>query len=292
MNAAFVPFRRRSQERTLWLVTLEPSDHAGEPRDLASRAAVTAGIVHDLRTPVQLVLGWASLLRRRPADVERIEHALTMIERNAELLTDLLEDLLDQTRMAATRTGRRVQRIDLLALLAAEVRAMQPIADAGGVRLTLVTDLSTLAVAGDAVELRRVVINLVDNALKFTPRNGVVECRLWRTGEWAALAVRDNGPGISPEFLPRIFDPFVQETGAVARRGEGVGLGLAVVRQLVEFHGGSVSVASAGSGCGTTFTVRLPVLVAPALVHHEGHVTGPTRPAFADARPATAARGA
>ena len=266
MVAEFVPVRRKSQGSTFWLVTLRPPQQVPEPSgDLASRAAVTAGIVHDLRTPVQLVLGWASLLRGRTDDPRRIEHALMIIERNAELMMDLLENLLEQTRPPSTRTPARSQQIDLVALVSAEVRAMQPLADENGVRLSLEIDSPTMTVAGDVLELRRVVINLLGNALKFTPRDGAVECRLWLSGGRAAMAVRDNGHGIAREFLPRVFDAFVQEPGDRLRTDEGVGLGLAVVRHLVELHGGSVTAASGGNGCGAIFTVLLPAAT-PAVV--------------------------
>lgn len=261
MLAEFVPIKRKAGGRIFWQVTLRPSQQpAGPFVELASRAAMTAGIVHDLRAPVQVVIGWASLLRRKHDDPERIEHALTLIERNAELVMNLLDLLLDQTRPLRPRAPLPGRTVDLAELVRAEVRAIQPLAEESGVRVSLTIDAPEIAVQGDEVQLRRVVINILGNAVKFTPRNGVIACRLWRLGGWAGLAVRDNGPGISREFLPRVFDPFVQEPGHRLHSDEGIGLGLAVVRHLVEQHGGTVTASSAGSGRGAAFTVLLPAV--------------------------------
>ena len=256
--AEFVPIRRKSAAGFVWLVTLSPTQKASETTSvLAVKAALTAGIVHDLRAPVQVVLGWASLLRRKRDDPERIEQALSIIERNAEQLMKLLEDLLEQTRPAWTRTPVRRGEVDLAGLLSAEIRAVQPLADEAGVGLTLILDSPGIAVEGDEVQLRRVLANLLGNALKFTPRGGAIEIRLWHSESSAGIVVRDTGQGIDRELLPKVFEPYWQEPGDAAGR-KGLGLGLHVVRQLVELHGGTVSVASEGSGRGTTFTVVLP----------------------------------
>ena len=259
----FVPVARKSGGGMFWQVTLspirQPAAQAPEPASqLTSRAAVTAGIIHDLRTPVQVVLGWASLLRRKHDDPERIVHALSIIERNAELMIELLQDLLEETRPAWTRAPLQSGVVDLAELVKGEVRAMQPIADESGVRMRVAVTGRGVVVPGDEVRLRRVVINLLGNALKFTPRDGDVECRVWRTGRWAALTVRDTGPGIARELLPSVFDPFVQGSGERPPAEGGIGLGLTVVRQLVEEHGGRVTAANSSTGSGATFTVLLP----------------------------------
>ena len=131
-------------------------------------------------------------------------------------------------------------------------------------RLSIAVDSDGILVEGFEIQLRRIVINLLGNALKFTLRGGAVECRLWQSGGWAGLVVRDDGPGIPGELLPRVFEPFVQELGHLAHGNEGLGLGLAVVRQLVELHGGNVTAESAGDGGGATFTVLLPAVANPA----------------------------
>lgn len=261
MLAEFVPITRRSHAGIVWLVTLRPPEEPSEPSaELAPGAPLTAGIVHDLRAPVQVVLGWASLLKRKHDEPRHLEHGLQVIERNAELLIDLLEDFLEQTRPSSSRAPLRRRKLDLAELVGAEVRALQPLAAESGVRLSLTTGSTAVAVQGNEIHLRRIVINLLGNALKFTPRDGAVECRLWRSGAWAGLAVRDTGPGIAGEFLPKVFDAFVQEPDS---HEDGFGLGLAVVRSLVEQHGGSVTAASAGNGRGATFTVLLPAVPMP-----------------------------
>jgi signal transduction histidine kinase len=274
MLAEFVPIRRRSHP-VVWFVTLIPSAQAAvSPADVGSRAALTAGIVHDLRAPVQVLLGWTSLLRRQHDEPERIEHALTNIERNAKLLMDLLEELLAQTRPPWTSASMRQRALDLAELLRAEVRAVQPLVDQGGVELRLAVDSPAIVIGGNEVHLRRVLANLIGNALKFTPPGGTIECRLWRSPECVGLVVRDNGQGIDCEFLPRVFDAFSQEPGGLVQGKNGRGLGLHVVRQLVELYGGTVTAASEGSGCGATFTVILPVLPDVTGAGEVRHVAG------------------
>jgi len=149
------------------------------PTDLGSRATAIAGIVHDLRAPVQVVRGWASLLRRKNVDPACTERALSIIERSAETLKDLLEALLEQTRPAWMDAPVRRQALDLAELVRSEVRAVEPLADQAGVRVSLSAEVPALALEGNEVQLRRVVANLIGNALKFTPRGGSVECRVW-----------------------------------------------------------------------------------------------------------------
>lgn len=268
--AEFTPIRRRSGRDRFWFVTLRPSRQGdGPPLDLSSRAAATAGIVHDLRAPVQVVLGWASVLRRRQGDPAQLEHALTFIERSAGLLGALLEDLLEQTRPPWSRKPERRQDVDLAGIVAAEVQAVQPLAEDRGIHMSVAVEASPTAVRGDDLQLRRVVINLIGNAVQFTPPRGLVSCRLWRSGGWVGFAVSDTGPGIAREFLARVFDPFVREPGRrLRRRGGGAGLGLAIVRHLVEQHGGTVTAASRGSGGGATLTVLLPA--APSSITDRG----------------------
>jgi signal transduction histidine kinase len=300
MLADFLPIARQSGGVPFWQVMLRYSRRPVLEADAhpaidpaVSRAAVTAGIVHDLRGPLQVVLGWASLLRRTHDDPDRFEQALKLIQRNGELLRDLLDQLLEQTRPHWIRPPGRRDHVDLADLVGAEVRALQPRADDQGVRLSLAVDGAPVLVTGDEMQLRRVVINLLGNAMKFTPRDGAIDCRLWRTGGWAGLAISDTGPGIAAEFLPRVFDPFTQESGRTPHGDEGLGLGLAVVRHLVEQHGGSVTAESAGSGQGSTFTVLLPAV--PAAAVRSGKSPSPReaapRPRFSHGRPLQAACG-
>ncbi len=261
MVAEFTPITRENGS-AFWQVLLHPSDHRLDSApELGPRVAVPAGIVHDLRAPVQVVLGWASLLRRKLDDPESVEHALKTIERNAGQLIGLLEALLDQTKPGWTAPLRR-RHVDLVDLVTSEMRSIQPMADERGVHLSVAPDTPALEVDGDEVQLRRVVMNLLVNAVKFTPPHGRIDCRLWRTDGRAGLAITDNGPGISPELITRVFDPYVQGPDQRLQADAGLGLGLTIVRHLVELHGGTVTASSAGPGRGATFTVLLPALPA------------------------------
>ena len=258
----FKPIRRRSRAGTFWLVTLRPGRTPDAYDDDAFRATLTAGVVHDLRAPLQAVLGWTSLLKRTHGDPDRTEHALTIVERNAKLQKALLDHLLEILQPSWTRLTRsslRPQHISLSQLVEAEVHTVQPLADERGVSVLLRDDSSGIVVEGTEAHLRRVVANLVGNALKFTPPGGTVECRLWRSAGWAGIVVRDTGRGIDRELLPCVFDAFRQASQRAPDQ-EGLGLGLTVVRHLVELHGGTVTAASAGCGCGSTFTVLLPAV--------------------------------
>jgi signal transduction histidine kinase len=270
MTTEFKRIRRRSSPGTFWLVTLRAGPTLDAYNDDAFRATLTAGVVHDLRAPLQAVLGWTSLLKRTHGDPDRTEHALAIVERNANLQKALLDHLLEILQPSRTRLMRsplQPQHINLSQLVEAEVHSVQPLADERGVSVLLRDDSSGIVVDGTEVHLRRVVANLVGNALKFTPPGGTVECRLWRSAEWAGIVVRDTGRGIDRELLPRVFDAFRQASDRAPDQ-EGLGLGLTVVRQLVELHGGTVTAASAGCGCGSTFTVLLPAV--PRLAPGEG----------------------
>jgi signal transduction histidine kinase len=164
------------------------------------------------------------------------------------------------------------QEVDLTDLVKSESRAMQPLADRAGVRMSLVAEASAIAVNGNERHMRRVIANLIGNAVKFTPSGGTIECRVRALTPWAAIEVRDNGRGIAREFLPRVFEPFRQERSERRERKDGVGLGLHIVRDLVESHGGTVTAESAGIGCGATFTVLLPMTQAQLVRREHGTV--------------------
>jgi signal transduction histidine kinase len=230
-------------------------------------ALTCVGVVHDMKTPLQCVLGWASLLRHM-REPERIESALKIIERNAKVQMDLLEDLLELLQPSSGHLRRRRQHVDLAGLVKAELRAVEPLADECQVRVALTASSPTVEIEGSETDLRRIVANLVGNALKFTPRGGSIECRVWQSGAWAGVAVRDTGRGIDAAFVPHIFDAYRRGSGRGSRE-EGWGLGLNIVRHLVRRHGGTVTVRSAGRGRGTTFCVlfptSLPTVEAPRL---------------------------
>ena len=218
-----------------------------------------AMLSHELRTPLTGILGYAALARRGKLDAAT-ERALEVIERNAKLQTRLIEDLLDVSRIISGSLRLEIRPIALGPVLAVAVANARPGAESKGLRLDLVGDPSAAMVAGDPVRLQQIVSNLLVNAVKFTPSGGTVEVRLEKRGPEATIVVRDTGAGIRPEFLPYVFDRFRQDDATEARSHGGLGLGLAIVRHLVELHSGSISAASPGEGHGATFTVTLPAL--------------------------------
>jgi signal transduction histidine kinase len=219
-----------------------------------------ATLSHELRTPLNAILGWSTILRQSndPADVAQ---GLEVIERNARAQSQIIEDLLDMSRIISGKVRLDIQRVDLRAIIGAAIDTAQPTADAKGVKLEPHTDaLSGVTVNGDANRLQQVLWNLLSNAIKFTPRGGRVHLLLERVSSHIEISVIDTGEGIKPEFLPYVFDRFRQADASTTRRHGGLGLGLSIVKQLVELHGGSVRVKSAGIGQGASFIVALPVM--------------------------------
>ncbi|HEV2860946.1 MAG TPA: PAS domain S-box protein [Pyrinomonadaceae bacterium] len=218
-----------------------------------------ATVSHELRTPLTAILGWAHMLRTGQFKGESAAGAFETIERNARAQSQLIEDLLDVSRIITGKLRIDVRPIDPNSFIDAAVEAVRPAAEAKGVRLQRVLDTGIVSVSGDPVRLQQVVWNLLSNALKFTPRGGRVQVRLERVNSHVEITVSDTGAGISPEFLPHVFDRFRQADQKTTRRHGGLGLGLAIVRHLVELHGGTVRAESEGEGHGSTFTVLLPV---------------------------------
>ena len=230
--------------------------------DAANRAKdrFLAVLSHELRTPLNAILGWVRLLRAGTLDEPQRARALDIIARNSHLQAQLVGDLLDISRIAAGKMEIEWAPVDLLLVVRQAVEAL--LRDAEAKRLVLVTELDDRAgeVRGDALRLEQVVSNLLLNAIKFTPEGGRVEVRLLRHDTSARLVVSDTGEGIEPALLEQIFDPFEQGDASTTRTHQGLGLGLAIVRQLVELHGGTIRADSRGKGHGATFTVDLPVL--------------------------------
>jgi len=223
-----------------------------------------ATISHELRTPLSAILGWANVLERGVLDAETIHHGLAAIARNARTQVQLIEDLLDMNRIEAGTLRLEPQRVELGGVIAAAIDSALPSAIARGIGLRAVIGAAPGVVAGDAMRLQQVVGNLLNNAIKFSASGGQVSVMLTQVGSLAQVAVADNGQGIDAEFLARIFHRFQQQDPTITRRHGGLGLGLAIVRHLVELHGGTVSAHSAGTGLGATFTISLPLLVSPA----------------------------
>lgn len=219
-----------------------------------------ATLSHELRTPLTAMLGWARLLRSGELDTDTAARAVETIESNARLQAQLIEDLLDVSRIILGKLPLGVRPVELALVTEAALDAVRPAAAAKSIRLVRILDPATGLVSGDPDRLQQVVWNLLSNAVKFTPAKGQVEIRLERVGRFAQITVNDTGKGISTEFLPFVFDRFRQADSSSTRAHGGLGLGLALVRHLVELHGGSVHAASAGEGKGATFSVQLPRL--------------------------------
>ena len=220
-----------------------------------------ATLSHELRTPLNAILGWAQVLRDSHRDQEDdLAQGLATIERNARAQTQIIEDLLDMSRIISGKVRLNVERIDLAAVVGAAVESVRPAATAKNIRLQPVIDPDARSVSGDPNRLQQVFWNLLSNAIKFTPKGGRVQVVLERIHSHLEVNVIDSGEGISPEFLPCVFDRFRQADASTTRQHGGLGLGLAIVKQLVELHGGRVDVDSPGLGQGAAFRVMLPLL--------------------------------
>ena len=256
--AEFVLIKRTPDAGPLWFVTLRPAPGSSDVSDdEATRAALIAGVVHDLRSPLQSVLGWASVLRHK-CEPELIERAASIIERNARLQVELIEDLLEVLRPTRSRSTVRRQSIDLAELVRAELRAVEPLAEERGLRVSLRVDSPAVAIEGNETHLRRVVGNLVGNALKFTGSGGSIECSVWRSGAGAGFVVSNTGREGDRTSVPTAFEAFGQKPVQSSRSEAGWGLGLSIVRHLLKLHGGTMTAASAGCGSGATYSVLLP----------------------------------
>jgi signal transduction histidine kinase/CheY-like chemotaxis protein len=218
-----------------------------------------ATLSHELRTPLTAILGWSDILRHRPGDDRLRERALASIHTSARRQAKIIEDLLDVARIVSGKLALERKRFNVEPVVRDAVQAIQPIADANGIRIKVESDPGLGPIMGDPARLQQVASNLLSNAVKFTPSGGTVLVTLRReTDGWLAMAVSDTGQGIVQEFLPAVFDRFRQADGSSTRVHRGLGLGLSIVKNLVEAHGGTVSAYSAGTGKGATFTVRLP----------------------------------
>lgn len=220
-----------------------------------------AVLSHELRTPLNAILGYARMLRGNMLPPEQVARGLETVERNARWLTQIVDDVLDVSRIVSGKIRLDVQTVELPGIVDNAVATVQPAADAKAIRLQTLIDPRIGPVSGDPDRLQQVMWNLLTNAVKFTPKGGRVQVRLERVNSHVELIVSDTGMGISEEFLPKVFERFRQEDAGPTRKTGGLGLGLAIVRHLVEMHGGTVDAASAGLDQGSTFTVRLPLMI-------------------------------
>jgi signal transduction histidine kinase/ActR/RegA family two-component response regulator len=236
---------------------------AEEARTMAEEALrqkdeFLATLSHEIRTPLNAVIGWTRILRSRTVDAAMLENALRVIDRNATAQSRLIEDMLDMARIVSGKLRLELAPVDLVAVTAAAIDVLTPSAAAKGVTLRAHLPSRPRAIIADADRLQQIAWNLLSNAVKFTPQGGVIEVQIPDESEPAQLVVRDNGQGIAPEFLPHVFERFRQANASTSRSEGGLGLGLALVRQLVELHGGRISAESGGLGRGAQFTVRFP----------------------------------
>ncbi|HEX4915668.1 MAG TPA: ATP-binding protein [Vicinamibacterales bacterium] len=229
-----------------------------------------AVLSHELRTPLNAILGYSRLLRGGMLNGEQFDRAIETVERNSRWLTQIVEDVLDVSRIVSGKIRLDVQAVDLATVIDNAVSTIQPAADAKGIRLQNLIDTRLAPVSGDPDRLQQVIWNLLSNAVKFTPKGGRVQLRVERVNSHVEIVVSDTGIGIRKDFLPYVFERFRQGDSGPTRKTGGLGLGLAIVRHIVEMHGGTVSAESAGEDQGATFTVRLPVMIVqPAAKAHK-----------------------
>jgi two-component system CheB/CheR fusion protein len=251
--------RKQAEEERERLLGLERA--ARSEAEAANRAKddFLATVSHELRTPLNAMLGWSTLLRTRTPDAATSARGLQSIERNARLQAQLIEDILDISRVIAGKTRLEFRALDLTQIIDAAIDTVRPAADAKSIQIRSQLDPEAGSFLGDPDRLQQILWNMLSNAVKFTPSEGRVDVRLQRLGSDVQIIVSDTGKGISADFLPYIFDRFRQADSTSVRKHGGLGLGLAIVRHLVEMHGGTVCAESRGEGQGATFTVRLPV---------------------------------
>jgi PAS domain S-box-containing protein len=262
--------RKQIESEREWLLKSEQESRQQAEQANRLKDEFLATLSHELRTPLNAILGWAQVLQNRSIGENEVEKALTTIERNARSQSQLIDDILDVSRIITGKLRLNVRAVDLPEVIMAAIDAARPAAEAKNIRLQTLLDPQAGLISGDADRLQQVVWNLLSNAIKFTPKDGHVQVRLERINSHVDIVVSDTGIGIESGFLPYVFERFRQSDASTTRRHGGLGLGLAIVRQLVELHGGSVSVSSEGEGKGSTFNVNLPLL--PVRIEPENEI--------------------
>ncbi|HEY4591889.1 MAG TPA: ATP-binding protein, partial [Thermoanaerobaculia bacterium] len=246
------------QERARLLVLEQQARKQAEEAN-RTKDEFLATLSHELRTPLNAILGWVQVLRTGKLDAAATSRALETIERNSRAQAQLIADLLDVSRIITGKLRLDFRPVDLRRIIDAALDSVRPAADAKGIQLEVSIAPLASPVLGDADRLQQVIWNLLSNSIKFTSRGGRVEVRLREADANAVIQVSDTGIGIRPDFLPYVFDRFRQAEGSITRTHGGLGLGLSIVRHLIELHGGTAEVESEGEGKGATFTVRLPL---------------------------------
>jgi signal transduction histidine kinase/ActR/RegA family two-component response regulator len=257
-NARLYEDAKRSADERARLLEAERAARVEIERISLVKDEFLATLSHELRTPLNAVLGWSGVLLSRTQDPE-VQRGLETIARNARAQAQLIDDLLDMNRIVSGKIRLDVQRLELAAIVEAALDSVRPSAEAKAIAVRRTIDPSAGLVFGDPNRLQQVVWNLLTNAVKFTPKGGKIDVIVQRVDSHVQIDVRDTGMGISAEFLPHLFERFRQADSSTTRKYGGLGLGLSIVKQLVELHGGSVGAESGGKGQGATFTVALPL---------------------------------
>lgn len=259
-NARLYEAAQRSAEEREELLESERFARGEAERSSQMKDEFLATLSHELRTPLSSILGWSQVLRNAARSEADLQKGLDIIERNARVQTQLIEDLLDMSRIISGKVRLDIQPLEPVSFIEAAIETVRPAAEAKGIRLEKVLDPSAIPISGDPNRLQQVAWNLLSNAIKFTPRNGKVQVMLERVNSHVEIHVTDTGIGIEPRFLDHVFERFRQADSSTTRRYGGLGLGLSIVKHLVELHGGSVRARSDGKDQGATFTVSLPLM--------------------------------
>jgi PAS domain S-box-containing protein len=260
-NARLYQAAQKAAEERKALLESERAARTAAERMSSVKDEFLATLSHELRTPLNAILGWSQVLRSGAHDPADVRKGLETIERNARIQTQLIEDLLDMSRITSGKLRLDIQTILPASVIEAALETVKPSADGKGIRLERFVDPSAGPISGDPGRIQQVVWNLLSNAIKFTPREGKVQVRLERVNSHVELTVSDTGIGIKPELLPHLFERFRQGDPSTTRHYGGLGLGLSIVENLVALHGGTVTIKSPGDGLGTTVTVQLPLSV-------------------------------
>jgi PAS domain S-box-containing protein len=283
--------RRQAEERLKQALAREQEARGEAERANRVKDEFLCAVSHELRTPLTAINGWALMLRAGSLDAAQSARALETIVSSAKAQNQLINDLLDVSRIITGKMRLNVAPLNLGSVIEAAVETAHPAAEAKGIRLSVSLDPAADTMSGDAERLQQVVWNLLSNAVKFGPNGGRVEIRLKRVDSHVEIVVADNGQGIKPEFLPYVFERFRQEDAGTTRQHGGLGLGLAIVRHIIELHGGTVRAESEGLGKGATFTVSLPIARVPDAPPAEsrdkaagGRLTGANLPSVAGVR--------
>ena len=251
--------RQRAEEERAELLERERAARSDAEKANRLKDEFLATVSHEIRTPLNAVIGWSRMLRSGRLDDRSATHALEVVERNARAQKQIIEDILDVSRVITGKLQLNLGPVDLVSVVDGALDAVRPALEAKDIRIETIIDAGLKTVTGDADRLQQVVWNLLSNAAKFTPSEGKVEIKVRHKGPYVEIQVSDTGPGIDPVFLPHVFERFRQADGSTTRTHGGLGLGLAIVRHLVELHGGVITAENRENGSGAIFSVNLRV---------------------------------